>query len=91
MATVLRNDFLRAANFPLRLALHTVGFHKIKNREKANYLTGAFINIFYFIMILPLLFNYKNMTFCKIYFFVLINIYLLLYFLIKEKTMKLKI
>jgi UDP-N-acetylmuramyl pentapeptide phosphotransferase/UDP-N-acetylglucosamine-1-phosphate transferase len=82
---------LKPDNNHLHMLLFKWIFYKIKNREKANYLTGAFINIFYFIMILPLLFNYKNMTFCKIYFFVLINIYLLLYFLIKEKTMKLKI
>ena len=66
-------------------------FYKVKNRDKANYLTGIIINIFYFFIILPLLFNYKNMTFCKIYFFVLINMYLLLYFLLKEKTIKIKI
>ena len=66
-------------------------FYKVKKKEKANYLTGLFINIFYFFLILPLLFNYKNMTFCKIYFFVLINIYLLLYFYLKEKIIKRKI
>ena len=66
-------------------------FYKVKKREIANYLTGVFINIFYFFMILPLLFNYKNMTFCKIYFLVLINTYLLLYFFLKEKIIKLKI
>ena len=66
-------------------------FYKVKNLEKANYLTGFLINIFYFFLITPLLLNYKNMTFCKLYFLILINIYLLLYFFLKEKIIKLKI
>lgn len=75
----------------LHMLLYKKIFYKVKKKEKANYLTGLFINIFYFFLILPLLFNYKNMTFCKIYFFVLINIYLLLYFYLKEKIIKRKI
>lgn len=74
----------------LHMLLYKWIFYKIKKKEKANYLTGLFINIFYFFLILPLLFNYKNMTFCKIYFFVLINIYLFLYFLLKEKIIRRK-
>jgi UDP-N-acetylmuramyl pentapeptide phosphotransferase/UDP-N-acetylglucosamine-1-phosphate transferase len=75
----------------LHMLLFKLIFYKVKNLEKANYLTGFFINFFYFIMILPLLFNYKNMTFCKTYFVVLINLYLLLYFFLREKVIKLKI
>ena len=75
----------------LHMLLFKLIFYKIKNLEKANYLTGFLINFFYFIIILPLLLNYKNMTFCKIYFLVLTNIYLLSYFFLKEKIIKLKI
>jgi UDP-N-acetylmuramyl pentapeptide phosphotransferase/UDP-N-acetylglucosamine-1-phosphate transferase len=82
---------LKPDNKHLHMLLYKWIFYKVKNRDKANYLTGIIINIFYFFIILPLLFNYKNMTFCKIYFFVLINMYLLLYFLLKEKTIKIKI
>ncbi len=66
-------------------------FSKVKNLNKANYLTGLFINIFYFLAILPLFFNYKNTTFCKIYFFILLNIYLLSYYILREKSIKHKI
>ena len=65
-------------------------FSKVKNLNKANYLTGLLINIFYFFSILPLLFNYKNTTFCKIYFFILLNIYLLSYYLLREKSIRSK-
>ena len=65
-------------------------FLKVKNLNKANYLTGLFINIFYFLSILPLLFNYKNTTFCKIYFFILFNTYLLSYYVLREKSIKSK-
>ena len=82
---------LKPDNKHLHMLLFKWIFYKIKNRDKANYLTGISVNIFYFFMILPLLYNYKNVTFCKIYFFVLISTYLLLYFLLKEKTTKLKI
>jgi UDP-GlcNAc:undecaprenyl-phosphate GlcNAc-1-phosphate transferase len=66
-------------------------FSKVKNINKANYLTGLFINIFYLLVIFPLLFNYKNMTFCKIYFFILLNIYLLAYYVLREKSLKFKV
>ena len=89
--TFLNVSPLKPDNKHLHMLFFKWIFYKIKNRAKANYLTGIFINIIYFIMILPLLFNYKNMSFCKIYFFILINIYLLFYFLLKEKTIKLKI
>jgi UDP-N-acetylmuramyl pentapeptide phosphotransferase/UDP-N-acetylglucosamine-1-phosphate transferase len=65
-------------------------FSKVKNLDKANYLTGLFINIFYFLSILPLLFNYKNTTFCKIYLFILFNIYLLSYYVLRLKSLKYK-
>lgn len=65
-------------------------FSKVKNLNKANYLTGLLINVLYFFLIIPLLFNYKNMTFCKIYFFILINLYLISYFILREKTLELK-
>ena len=65
-------------------------FSKVKNLNKANYLTGLLINFFYFLSILPLLFNYKNTTFCKIYFFILLNIYLLSYYLLREKSVRSK-
>jgi UDP-GlcNAc:undecaprenyl-phosphate GlcNAc-1-phosphate transferase len=65
-------------------------FSKVKNLNKANYLTGLFINIFYLLTILPLLFNYKNMTFCKIYFFILLNIYLFAYYALSKKSLRFK-
>ena len=46
--------------------------HKIKNRLKANSLTGLIINIIYLIIILPVFFFYKNTFFCKTYFFFLL-------------------
>jgi UDP-N-acetylmuramyl pentapeptide phosphotransferase/UDP-N-acetylglucosamine-1-phosphate transferase len=75
----------------LHMLIFKYVFYKVKNLEKANYLTGFLINIFYFFLIIPLLLNYKNMTFCKLYFLILINIYLLLYFFLKKKIIKLKI
>jgi UDP-N-acetylmuramyl pentapeptide phosphotransferase/UDP-N-acetylglucosamine-1-phosphate transferase len=65
-------------------------FSKVKNLNKANYLTGLLINVLYFFMILPLLFNYKNMVFCKIYFFILLNLYLISYLILRGKTFKLR-
>ena len=75
----------------LHMLIFKYVFYKVKNFEKANYLTGFLINIFYFFLIIPLLLNYKNMTFCKLYFLILINIYLFFYFFLKGKIIKLKI
>jgi len=74
--------------------LHMLFFKKLNynfnNLEKSNYFTGLIINIIYFILILPLLFNYKNTVFCKIYFFLLLIIYLLLYVYLKQINLKKK-
>lgn len=61
-------------------------FSKVKDLKKANYLTGVMINILYFFTIMPLLFNYKNAKFCKIYFFIMLIVYLLLYFVLRKKV-----
>ena len=60
-------------------------FSNIKNFEKANYLTGLFINVFYFFLMFPLFFYYKNKIFCEIYFLILLIIYLLFYFYFNNK------
>jgi UDP-GlcNAc:undecaprenyl-phosphate GlcNAc-1-phosphate transferase len=60
-------------------------FSRAKKIEKANYLTGLFINFFYFFLIFPLLFFYKDKIFCQIYFLILLIIYLFSYFYVKEK------
>ena len=54
-------------------------FNKNNNFDKSNYLTSITINIFYLILITPLIINYKNQLFCKLYFFLIIFIYLLFY------------
>ena len=60
-------------------------FSIVKNPEKANYLTGLLINIFYIFLIMPLLFFYKDRIFCEIYFLILLIIYLFSYLYFKEK------
>ena len=60
-------------------------FSRVKKIEKANYLTGLFINFFYFFLIFPLLFFYKDKIFCQIYFLILLIIYLFSYFYVNEK------
>jgi len=60
-------------------------FSKVKNLEKANYLTGLFINIFYFFLIIPILFYYRDKIFCQVYFLFLLIVYLLFYLYLNEK------
>jgi UDP-N-acetylmuramyl pentapeptide phosphotransferase/UDP-N-acetylglucosamine-1-phosphate transferase len=60
-------------------------YYKVKNFEKANYLTGLLLNIFYILLITPLLFYYQDRTFCEIYFLFLLFVYLVCYsYLIKK-------
>jgi len=54
-------------------------FFKVQNIEKANYLTSILINIFYFFLVTPLLFFYKDRIFCEIYFLILLIVYLFFY------------
>ena len=79
---------------PDKSHLHMLFFkklnYKFNNLEKSNYFTGLIINIIYFILILPLLFGYKNMVFCKIYFFLLLIIYSLLYIYLYQINLKKK-
>jgi UDP-N-acetylmuramyl pentapeptide phosphotransferase/UDP-N-acetylglucosamine-1-phosphate transferase len=72
--------------------LHMIFFKFIckfnkNNKIKANYLTGLLINLIYLILIIPLLFFYINnyQTLCKIYFFILIILYLIFYLFLNKK------
>lgn len=59
-------------------------YSRVKKNEKANYLTGLLVNFFYFSLISPLLFFYKDNIFCQIYFLILIIVYLLSYLYLSE-------
>jgi len=60
-------------------------FVKNKNLFKSNYSTSIVINIFYFFLILPLLFYYKDKVFCEIYFLILLIVYSLFYLFFSKK------
>jgi UDP-N-acetylmuramyl pentapeptide phosphotransferase/UDP-N-acetylglucosamine-1-phosphate transferase len=60
-------------------------FSRVKKIETANYLTGLLINFFYFLLIFPLLFFYKDKIFCQIYFLILLIIYLFSYLYFNQK------
>ena len=75
--------------------LHMIFFKFIcklskNDRTKANYFTGLFINLIYLISITPLLFFYINnyQVLCKIYFFILIILYLIFYLFLNKKLKK---
>jgi UDP-N-acetylmuramyl pentapeptide phosphotransferase/UDP-N-acetylglucosamine-1-phosphate transferase len=74
---------------PDRRHLHMLFFkfinQKTDNLHKSNYLTGLLINFFYFLIISPTILFYSNGFFCKIYFIILIFIYLIAYFLLSKK------
>jgi UDP-N-acetylmuramyl pentapeptide phosphotransferase/UDP-N-acetylglucosamine-1-phosphate transferase len=69
----------------LHMLLFKFIFSRVKKNEKANYLTGVFVNFFYFFLISPLLFFYKDKIFCQIYFLILLIIYLFSYLYFNEK------
>jgi UDP-N-acetylmuramyl pentapeptide phosphotransferase/UDP-N-acetylglucosamine-1-phosphate transferase len=82
----LRTSPLKPDKKHLHMLFFNFIFSKVQKKEKANYLTALLINIFYFLLILPLLLFYKDITFCKIYFLILITVYLSSYlYLIKKK------
>lgn len=82
---IYKSSPLKPDNKHLHMVFFKFIFSNIKNIEKANYLTGLLINIFYFILISPLFFNYKDKLFCQIYFFILLTLYLLFYLYFKKK------
>ena len=69
----------------LHMLLFKFIFSRLKKTEKANYLTSVFVNFFYFFLISPLLFFYKDKIFCQIYFLILLIIYLFSYLYVAEK------
>jgi UDP-GlcNAc:undecaprenyl-phosphate GlcNAc-1-phosphate transferase len=78
--------FILNNNSPLnpdKKHLHMLVFrflHKNNNNlDKSNYLTSIIVNFTYLIFIIPLILNYKNELFCKLYFVLLIFIYLFFY------------
>lgn len=81
----LRSSPLRPDKKHLHMLLFKFIFSKVKKIEKANYLTSISVNFFYFILIFPLLFFYKDKIFCQIYFLFLIITYLLSYLYVDQK------
>jgi UDP-GlcNAc:undecaprenyl-phosphate GlcNAc-1-phosphate transferase len=81
----LRSSPLRPDKKHLHMLFFKFIFSRVKKIERANYLTGLLINFFYFLLIFPLLFFYKDKIFCQIYFFILLIIYLLGYLYISKK------
>jgi UDP-N-acetylmuramyl pentapeptide phosphotransferase/UDP-N-acetylglucosamine-1-phosphate transferase len=82
----LRTSPLKPDKKHLHMLFFNFIFSKVKKKEKANYLTALLINIFYFLLILPLLLFYKDKMFSAIYFIILITVYLSSYlYLIKKK------
>lgn len=74
---------------PDREHLHMIIFKllddKIGFKGHSYYLTALVVNIYFLILISPLFFFYKNQTLCKIYFFLLITLYLFTYYFLKKK------
>ena len=72
--------------------LHMLLFYyinkRINNLSKSNYLTASVVNIVYFILITPLFLIYDNGEMCKIYFVVLLFLYLCFYFFLSKKNYK---
>ena len=56
----LRSSPLRPDKKHLHMLFFKFIFSNIKKKERANFLTGLFINFFYFLLIFPLLFFYKD-------------------------------
>jgi UDP-N-acetylmuramyl pentapeptide phosphotransferase/UDP-N-acetylglucosamine-1-phosphate transferase len=78
---------LKPDKYHLHMILYKNIYEKIKNKNKSNYLTSLIINGFFILLIVPLIFLFKNSIFCKLYFLNLIIFYLLFYiWLNKEKN-----
>jgi UDP-GlcNAc:undecaprenyl-phosphate/decaprenyl-phosphate GlcNAc-1-phosphate transferase len=76
---------LRPDKKHLHMLFFELIFSRVKKIERANYLTGLLINFFYFFLIFPLLFFYKDKIFCQIYFLILLIIYLFSYLYVNQK------
>jgi UDP-GlcNAc:undecaprenyl-phosphate GlcNAc-1-phosphate transferase len=82
----LRSSPLRPDKKHLHMLFFKLIFSRVKKTERANYLTGLLINFFYFLLIFPLLFLYKDKIFCQIYFLILLIIYLFSYLYVSKKN-----
>ena len=74
---------------PDRKHLHMLIFMILENNFKlkkhSNYLTALVVNIWYLIVIFPLIFFFENQIFCKLYFYLLITFYLLAYYILNKR------
>ena len=74
---------------PYSKHLHMLIYYLIEkkfNKNKRNYMTSIFVNIFYLISIIPSLFFYKNSVICQFYFLFLIFLYLTSYIILRAKN-----
>jgi UDP-N-acetylmuramyl pentapeptide phosphotransferase/UDP-N-acetylglucosamine-1-phosphate transferase len=69
--------------------LHMLIYYFIEkkfNKNKRNYMTSIFVNIFYLISIIPSFFFYENSVMCQFYFLFLIFFYLTGYIILRAKN-----
>lgn len=83
-----RTSPLKPDKYHLHMILYKNIHNKIKNKNKSNYLTSLIINGFFLLLIIPLMFFFKNSIFCKLYFLTLIIFYLLFYISLNEEKNK---
>ena len=74
--------------YPDKYHLHMLIFYFLKKKNnllKSNYLTSIYINLFYLITLIPVIYFYDNTFACKIYLLALFSLYLSFYFFLRKQ------
>tara|TARA_Y100001970_G_scaffold273067_1_gene370722 strand:- start:43 stop:1107 length:1065 start_codon:yes stop_codon:yes gene_type:complete len=83
----LKKSPFRPDRYHLHMLLHDF-LNKSGKFKDCNYVTSVLINFIYFSLILPAIFFNDNGLLCRLWFFSLLSIYLILYYLLYSFTKK---
>ena len=83
---VARQSPLLPDNQHLHMLLYKVLFKKNKTKLNSNYTVSIYLNLIYFLLIIPGIIFMSNGVFCRYYFFSLLFVYLYFYKILYEKV-----
>jgi UDP-GlcNAc:undecaprenyl-phosphate GlcNAc-1-phosphate transferase len=83
-----RRSPLLPDNKHLHMLLYKLLFKKYRNNLQANYMVSVYVNLIYFLLLIPAIFFMEDGLFCRYYFFGMIVFYTYFYKMLYKKINK---
>ncbi len=83
---IARQSPLLPDNKHLHMLLYKFLFKKYKKNLRSNYMVSIYINLIYFLLLIPAIFSMEDGLFCRYYFFGLMIFYIYIYKMLYKKV-----